>query len=154
MQSQSIEGFRLSPQQKRVWSLQQESPAYRIQCAILLEGILNAQVLKEAVQVVVGRHGILRTTFQFLRGIKNPFQSITGSGGAAWRELDWSKCAPHGREAKVEDLFQIEKLKPFDFQQGGLSSTLITLSTDKHILLVSLPALCADDWTLKELVCE
>src|SRR5436305_12537240 len=32
------QGFQLSPQQKRLWLLQQDSRAYRAQCAVLIEG--------------------------------------------------------------------------------------------------------------------
>src|SRR5206468_1728807 len=40
-------------------------------------------------------------------------------------------------------------------EQGSpLRLTLLNLSTDKHLLLVSLPSLCADAWTLKNLVGE
>jgi non-ribosomal peptide synthetase component F len=35
-----------------------------------------------------------------------------------------------------------------------LSSSLLTLSDNQHILLITLPALCADSWTLKNLVKE
>jgi hypothetical protein len=65
MQPQMIEGFRLSPQQKRVWALQQESPAYRIQCAVLLSGALDVRRLKEAVKVVVGRHAYPESRLPF-----------------------------------------------------------------------------------------
>jgi hypothetical protein len=45
MQELSIEGFRLSPQQKRLWLLQQAgySQPYRVQCAVLIEGNLNTK---------------------------------------------------------------------------------------------------------------
>jgi amino acid adenylation domain-containing protein/FkbM family methyltransferase len=154
MTTQAIEGFKLSPQQRRIWLLQQESPAYRVQCAILLAGPLLVDHLKEAVQMVVRRHDILRTTFQYLPGIKIPFQSIANSDTAAWREIEWINFSSSEQDAKFEDLFQSEKSRPFDWQQGPFSSTLIAFSADKHILLVGLPALCIDEWTLNELVGE
>src|ERR1051326_6564941 len=147
MQPQMIEGFRLSPQQKRVWALKQESPAYRIKCAVLLSGTLDVQRLKEAVKVVVGRHGILRTTFPCLAGIKTPFQSIANSETVGWREIDLSSCAPGERDARVQELFQEETEDSFNL-------TLVVFSSDEHVLLISLPALCADEWTLNELVGE
>ena len=53
MQARMIEGFKLSPQQKRVWGLHQNSSVYRVQCALLISGALKAQVLKEAVRMVM-----------------------------------------------------------------------------------------------------
>ena len=42
-QNEISEGFRLSPQQKHLWLVQELGycPAYRAQCAILIEGNLN-----------------------------------------------------------------------------------------------------------------
>ncbi len=37
-------GFRLSGQQTRTWSLQTHGPAYRVQCAFLIEGPLDAEL--------------------------------------------------------------------------------------------------------------
>jgi amino acid adenylation domain-containing protein len=140
------QAFRLSPQQKRVWSLQQESHAHQAQCAILIEGPLKGKVLKEAMRMVVTRHDILRATFASLPVIKTPFQCIGESGVIQWQEID---CTGH-------DLNKIEKefLKPFETQADSLSATLFTYATDKHILLLRLPALCIDEWTLSELVGE
>ena len=79
MENKSVEGYRLSPQQKHLWLQQPDSPAYRAQCAILLEGDLKTEALKEAVQKVVDRHEILRTTCHRLPGMKIPFQVVAGS---------------------------------------------------------------------------
>ena len=60
-----IEGFQLSPQQSRVWELQRNGDgAYLAHCAILAEGLLSTDSLKGALERVVKRHEILRTTFQ------------------------------------------------------------------------------------------
>ncbi len=40
---QTLQGFRLSPQQKHLWLLQQDSSASRASCAIRIEGNLNVQ---------------------------------------------------------------------------------------------------------------
>ena len=45
-----IEGFRLSPQQRYVWRLSQDSQSYRAQCVILLEGNLEVEVLEQAIR--------------------------------------------------------------------------------------------------------
>jgi hypothetical protein len=50
MQNQTFEGFRLSPQQKHLWSLQQNSAADRAQCVLLLKGQLKIEILKEALE--------------------------------------------------------------------------------------------------------
>ena len=49
----TIEGFRLSPQQERLWLLQQDNDAYRAHCSILLKGTVNVETLKAAVSKVI-----------------------------------------------------------------------------------------------------
>jgi amino acid adenylation domain-containing protein len=155
MQQEIVTGFRLSPQQERLWLLQQNSPAYRAQCAILLEGYLNTEALREAIHRVIKRHEILRTTFHSLPGMKIPVQVIAEAVTPSWRNLDLRDCSSQEQEAKIEELFQEERHHPFDFERGPLLRLLLlTLSADKHLLLLSSPALCADAWTLKNLVHE
>ncbi|MDZ4870858.1 MAG: hypothetical protein CLLPBCKN_000246 [Chroococcidiopsis cubana SAG 39.79] len=77
MQTQ-IHGFRLSPQQRRLWLLQKDSSVYQSYCAILLEGNLNQEILKAALHQVVNRHEILRTNFHTYNGVmKIPVQVIS-----------------------------------------------------------------------------
>lgn len=78
---ESIEGFRLSPQQEHLWLLQQidQSWAYRSDCAILIEGNIDLNNLELALQDVVNRYEILRTNFICLPGMTIPVQVITDS---------------------------------------------------------------------------
>jgi hypothetical protein len=69
MATDILEGYALSPQQERVWVLQQGAQGlpYRAQCAVRVDGPLDLQVFTTALQQVVERHEMLRTTFQ--RGV-------------------------------------------------------------------------------------
>jgi hypothetical protein len=63
-----VEGFRLSPQQARLWLLKGQNPADHLsQMAILVEGSLDVESLKSALREIVARHGILRTGFYVAR---------------------------------------------------------------------------------------
>ena len=79
MQKTITEGFRLSPQQRRLWLLQQggDRLPYRAQCAILVEGELDATRLRAALSRAVERNEILRTGFQSLPGMAVPVQVIS-----------------------------------------------------------------------------
>ncbi|MEQ8997812.1 MAG: amino acid adenylation domain-containing protein [Coleofasciculus sp. B1-GNL1-01] len=155
MQNQTIQGFRLSPQQKHLWSLQHNNLVYRAQCVLRIEGKLKTEVLEDALQQVVNRHEILRTTFYRQPGIKLPIQVIHNSGIPLWNYFNLSDSDPKEQQAKIEELFQKEKCFIFNFEQDSiLRSSLISLSATQHILLITLPSLCADSWTLKNLVKE
>jgi len=150
-----IEGFPLSPQQKRLWLLQQNSLAYRAQLAILIDGNLKVEVLKEALQELVNQHEILHTTFHSLAGMKFPIQVIENRSSLQWQEYDLSSFDIEKQKASIEELFREQGQRPFNLQQDPLLRlTILTLSTHRHILLVSLPSLCADISTLSHLVQE
>ncbi|MBD1896809.1 non-ribosomal peptide synthetase [Coleofasciculus sp. FACHB-129] len=154
---QTINGFRISPQQKYLWSLQQDNANYCAQSAILIEGNLNATALKEAVQQIINRHEILRTSFHREPGIKIPIQLVSDRFHiTSWHSSNLTNYNPLGQEAKIEAIIQEERRSISTSEPGGslLRTSLITLSDDKHILIVTLPSLCADSWTLKNLVQE
>ncbi|HAG82191.1 MAG TPA: non-ribosomal peptide synthetase, partial [Cyanobacteria bacterium UBA12227] len=157
MQSLSIEGFSLSPQQERLWLLQQtrNSQPYRAQCAVLIEGNLNTQLLELALQKTVEKHEILRTNFQALPGMTIPLQVIADNRSASIQYHNLDGLVPEQQKAKIEALFDAASQHYFDLEQGQvLDTSLVALSPDKHILIVSLSAMNADVVTLKNIVQE
>ncbi|HEY9810873.1 MAG TPA: amino acid adenylation domain-containing protein [Halomicronema sp.] len=150
---QTINGFRLSPQQKYLWLLQQNSPAYRVQSAILIEGNLQTDNLKKTLEKVSERHEILRTSFHKKAGLKTPIQVISESSSVSWILVNLSDFTSQQQQTKLTEIFEQEKSALFNFEQNPIwRLSLIKLSSDKHILVVSLPALCADNRTLKNLI--
>jgi amino acid adenylation domain-containing protein/non-ribosomal peptide synthase protein (TIGR01720 family) len=150
-----MKGYRISSQQKRLWLLQQESLAYCAQCVILIEGDLHARSLKTALEKVIARHEILRTTFYRPHGMTFPFQVIADEGAPSWRELDLRGLHPDQQEPRLEELLQEEWDRPFDFEGGPLFRlSLLALSAYRHALLITLPSLCADTRTLENLTRE
>ncbi|MBE9162161.1 non-ribosomal peptide synthetase [Tychonema sp. LEGE 06208] len=157
MQNETIEGFRLSPQQRHLWELQQNNPKqiYRVRGAILITGNLDREILKSALQNVVNRHEILRTSFHCLPGMTLPLQAIARTGEIPISEYNLICLSPEEQEAKIEALFQQLNLLAFDFERGPLwHLSLVTLAQDKHLLLANFSALIADSATLKNFTRE
>ncbi|MDZ8257275.1 amino acid adenylation domain-containing protein [Nostoc sp. ChiQUE01b] len=151
MQVENMEGFRLSPQQEHLWLLQQidQSWAYRSDCAILIEGNVNISNLELALQDVVDRHEILRTSFTCLPGMTIPVQVITDSKVILEKTDDLSNLNPQQQEARIEAFFKEFSQQIFDFEQGLiLHTSLVKISPEKYLLFISLPALCADSVSL------
>src|SRR5436305_2711441 len=71
-------GFRLSPQQRRLWALQgdESGPGYHAQLEILLEGPLDRELLASSIVGLIGRHEVLRTVFRRLPGMALPLQVV------------------------------------------------------------------------------
>jgi amino acid adenylation domain-containing protein len=148
---EKVEGFKLSPQQRRVWLLQQANEgSYCGQCAVSLIGELRTETLRQAVTRVTSRHEILRTTFQRRPGLRAPFQVISHSASPAeWRFVDLSGLGSEERRKGIERLLAEERERPWEYEAGPLLRLrLARLSAHEHDLLVTLPALCADSRTL------
>lgn len=142
-----IQGFRLSPQQQRLWLFQQDSTAYRAQCAILLEGNLNIEILKTALQTMCDRHEIFRTSFHRPPGIKLPLQAIASDSVL---EVQMIELNQEAIEAYCD-----QPLLQINWEQSPLiQTTLVQLSLERHFLLIGLPAVCADAPTLHNLLHE
>ena len=157
MSQNNVEGFRLSPQQRHVWSLQQVSafPIYQVLSTISINGNLSADILERAFAEVVKRHEILRTTFQRPSGLKVPFQVISDAARLSLQFSDLSNLDHERQQSKLEDSFATESAGSFDFDRGPLlRAGLFKLSREEHLLLISLPALCGDSATVLNLMSE
>jgi len=154
---ETLEGYQLSPQQKYLWQLQQiDNPqTYRIQLAVMIQGNLNRKILKVAVEQVVNRHEILCTNFKTLPGLTIPLQ-IIGEGNISWHsELDLSQLSLQAQQTKIDETFQQLKDLTFNFEQGSLLHiSQLLLSANEQLMLICLPALCADVTSLDNLVDE
>lgn len=153
---QVIEGFRLSPQQTRLWFEQHDSAAYHAQCAILMDGPLNKEVLNDALLEVINRHEVLRTTYHQAPGVKIPVQVI----GDPVRfypvvEVDLRHLNEASQRARLREIQLEERQRAFHLEEGPLLTlNLIALSDWRHCLIADLPALCADSVTLINLAQE
>lgn len=143
-----LKGFRLSPQQKKLWLWQQESNAYIAQVVISITGNLNSQALQATIQKITLNHEILRTAFRQIAGMKTPIMVVEDNCFISWQEFDLGSSS-------IELICQQERNKSFNFEQVPLlSASLVKVLASKHILLITLPSLCADSETLNNLFIE
>ncbi|TBR56738.1 non-ribosomal peptide synthetase [Westiellopsis prolifica IICB1] len=150
-----IEGFELSPQQKNIWLLQQDSSVYRTQMSVLIDGKLNVEALQKAFQELVNRHEILRTTFPILPDMEFPVQVISNTILLNWQELDWSYLDAEEQESQVTGFLTTDNQCKFNYAVSSLFHViLIKILEQKYILIVTLPSLCADSITLDNLLHE
>lgn len=159
--SPMTEGFRLSPQQMHLWSVQQtgHSAPYLAQCAVLIEGPVDKERLEAALRGVFARHEIFRTTITCLPGTTIPAQVIAESGEPSGEPSteshDLSGLDFRERPAALEALLQAASEAPFDRDKSPPAHvSLVALSADRHMLFVTLSAFCADTATLTIFVRE
>lgn len=150
MMTENIEGFPLSPQQRRLWQLQQQDgQTYAAQCVIRMEGKLDADALEQAARRIVARHEILRTNFHCPPAMTLPVQVIHDHHDLSFNRLDLRGMSEDEQRARMMEALRQERLAPFDFSQGALLRfSLVALSPESHALHVTLPSMCADARTL------
>jgi amino acid adenylation domain-containing protein len=155
--NQKQTGFWLSPQQEHVWRSQLDTgmQAYRSQCLVMLEGAVDPGRLKECIAAVVKRHDILRTVFVRQPGIRVPFQVILDQAAFGWEAEEHSAASTDALNAELSAASHAERIRSFDFERGPLlSAVLVKLMEQKYGLTLTLPALCADGASLRNLVRE
>ncbi|MGA2289546.1 amino acid adenylation domain-containing protein [Bradyrhizobium sp.] len=158
MQNLSLEGYRLSPQQERLWELQQSGPsgAYCTQAAVLIRGGADPERLRAALQRIVEHCEILRTTFHCVPGLTSAPLQVISQAGISWGPgHDLTGWQPEAAELKVDELLTRARADPFDLVQGPLvRAALLTLSRDELVLILTLPAICADALSIANVVRE
>src|SRR5215213_7721834 len=157
MSQQLLEGYEVSPQQKHVWTLcgvDGQAP-YLAQCTILMEGALDQTVLKDALQQLLDRHEVLRTTFDVQTDLSAPLQIINDNS-----EIWFDECNLNGVCEETQSYlldFLIRDIQQRHFGPGSICQphfSLIRLAPDKHLLVVTLPSLYADSAALAILMRE
>ncbi|ELS00500.1 amino acid adenylation enzyme/thioester reductase family protein [Xenococcus sp. PCC 7305] len=155
MKAETLQGFRLSPQQKHLWQSQQNNRIRFAQAAIKIAGAVDLQILQTAIQKVVDRQEILRTNFNQRSGISIPLQVIAESNKISWHTIDFFEPNPENIEQKLGELCCSEKVTDFNYEcNSPLRLLLVTLNHDLHYLIITLPSLYADSQTINNLVQE
>jgi amino acid adenylation domain-containing protein/non-ribosomal peptide synthase protein (TIGR01720 family) len=147
-----VEGFRLSPQQERLWALAADIGT---QGVLRLDGNLDVRRLRQALHAIVCRYDILRTTFHQMPGPGAPVQIVAAQGAVEWREIDLRMGSSKERAAQSESRRLEDLHKPFALADGPMMrASLLRLADSQYTLILTLPALCADAATLQNLVRE
>ncbi len=155
----------LSFAQQRLWFVDQlgnEPALYNVPLILSLTGTLNRLALYQALQEIIRRHSILRTTIYSIKG--SPFQSISDLSTPATSFIDLMIFEETQEGSSKENLYthprviaemQKEVARPFDLSTGPLLRIrLLRVQTDQHILMLTMHHTITDGWSLSLLVEE
>ncbi len=157
VQANPITGFKLSPQQKRLWHLRHIGfgSFMRCECGIRVKGKLDIEKLQRVWAGVVKRFEILRTTFRCPPRATIPLQVIVDEIQCPITECDLSDVAPEQQLRSTMAWCQQFSTAPFDFGQGPLlRAGLVRHAIDRHFLFLSASPLCVDQISAGNLVRE
>jgi len=139
----------LSHAQELLWLLDQLSPgsnAYNSPSATRLTGPLDADALRRAIDAVVARHEVLRTTYDSLDG--RPVQRVTAPAPSPLPLVDLSDLPADQRSQELDRLLQQEAEGPYDLRRDpGLRASLYRLAPDDHVLLLVIHHIAIDGWS-------
>src|ERR1041385_5046759 len=140
----------LSCAQERLWFLCQiegGSEAHHISFGRRLRGSLDRTALRRALDRIVARHEVLRTTFAVVEG--EPVQRIQEVEQACFelREEDLRERGETSEE--LARRMEEEGERAFDLASGPLiRGQLLQVDEDEHVLLITMHHIVSDEWSL------
>jgi amino acid adenylation domain-containing protein len=156
-QSQAEEHIYVFPMtfaQQRLFFLYQLDPkstSYNIPWSIRITGQPDVKALETALNEIVRRHEILRTTFDVVEG--HPVQVIAPGKSIPLVQVDLSRSANPEQEAQQAAMQ--ESRTPFDLRRGPIvRTTLLQLGPTDYVLLITTHHIAFDGWSRRVLVSE
>lgn len=144
--------YRLSPIQEGLLSHHlhlPESDAYLEQCGFTVQGGFNPDAFREACQLSVQRHAILRTSFVW-QGLRRPVQVVHSAARVPVEESDWRHLARAERERRLSGLIESDRLKGFDLAQAPLLRLeLVQTDDNRWVCLWTYHHLLLDAWSMQ-----
>ena len=136
----------LSENQRGMWFLHQlapESPAYNIGFPALIRSRIDVNALRRALQALVDRHPVLRTTYMVEDG--EPVLVTHSQALVAFEQICVAGEDDGDLRARVVAAIQ----QPFNLEEGPmLRVTLFTRADDCHVFLMVLHHIAADGWSV------
>lgn len=127
----------LSFAQELMWLLDHliDTSAYHVPRALRMQGALNVEALEYALQSIVERHEILRTTYREVDG--QPLQFVADRAVVPLQRIDLSALEAQERENEANRILVEEGRHKFDLATDVmLRALLLRLSENHHILLL------------------
>lgn len=148
--------FPLSFAQQRQWFIHQfdpKNPLYNMSSAHSIHGELDIEALHHALQAILHRHEILRTTIHSTED--DPRQQVQEDVSLDLPVLDLSVLEQGKQEHEIERILTTQKKKPFNLGQDlMIRATLLRLNAEEHILLIVNHHIASDGWSRGVLIRE
>ena len=146
----------LSHAQRRLWFLTRMEPGnpfYNLPAAMLLDGRLDVDVLRAALQTLIDRHAALRTVFREVDG--HPQQCVLVQAVPEMPVVDLTALSAEQALAQARELARREAQAPFDLARGPLLRGLVArLPGERDALMITMHHIVADGWSMNALVGE
>ena len=142
--------------QELLWLLHRAAPdmhGYNVPRVVRLRGALRIDALQSALERVVARHEVLRTTFDLVDG--EPRQIVHEAASVPLNRIDLRATIADAREEEAVRVVRELVRRPFDLAADlQLRATLITLADDDNVLVLESHHVASDAWSRNILMRE
>ena len=129
-----------------LWQLEPHSSMYNIARALELTGALDLAAVRQAFEMLVQRHAVLRTTYFEADG--EHWQQVHPALAPGFGFSDLSELPETQRQAALEQHLQDQARQPFDLAGGSpMRVQVLRLAEQRHVLLMTLHHIVADHWS-------
>jgi amino acid adenylation domain-containing protein len=147
--------FPVSFAQQRLWILDQldpGEPTYNMPYLFWLDGPLDAEALQRAMNAVVARHAVLRTSIVALDGV--PEQVVADTGAVPIEHIELPAALDGGeRTRQAESMAADRARQPFDLAAGPLiRAALIGAGPDRRLFGLVMHHIISDGASMKILI--
>lgn len=146
---QDTQNIPLSFSQQRLWFIDQlyhGSPFYNIPIAFHIQGHLNITALDQSLNEILKRHEVLRTNFTLVNG--EPVQKIVPELNWDLSIINLEHLSGKDWESQIKEFAASSEKKPFNLAKELLvRATLLRLSQEEHVLLVTMHHIITDGWS-------
>jgi amino acid adenylation domain-containing protein len=119
-----------------------------------IRGPLDIQILQTAVQQLVSRHAVLRTSFA-MTGFKEPLQLVHQTVDVPLQLFDISHLSTAEQEAIIDEWIASEKKRPFDWNVPPLLRFQVHRRTEETFnLALSFHHAILDGWSVASFITE
>ncbi|HEX6747861.1 MAG TPA: amino acid adenylation domain-containing protein [Longimicrobium sp.] len=140
----------LSFAQERLWflyQLQSENPYYNLSGTARIRGVLDYASIERALQEIVHRHEVLRSTFHTSHGY--PVAVVDAQPRCALVVTGLTEVNDATRASVLRRLITDQALQPFDLGTGPLLRVMVAaLRPTEHLLQLTVPRIVGDEWSL------
>jgi amino acid adenylation domain-containing protein len=139
-----------------MWFLNQlepNSPFYNYAMAMRLTGMLQVDSLQNALNEIIRRHEILRTTY--VQQNDSPVQVISPELKIDLPAVDLTAIPAEFREQEARQIATVQSGHIFDLRTGPLiRASLLKLANEDHVLLLNIHHIATDGWSVWQLAKE
>ncbi|MFJ6462467.1 amino acid adenylation domain-containing protein [Streptomyces sp. NPDC091387] len=119
---------------------------YLVQELLELDGAVDPERLRGALQLLLDRHPLLRASFRQIPG-GEVVQRLAGQVTLPWRQADTA-------ETTLDDVLRADRAERFDLARPPLLRATLVRDGHRHRLLLTLHHIVADGWSVSVLLRE